>query len=40
VPDAWIASIVLRSGDRLITFDRGFGRLLDARRLILLTAVH
>ncbi len=40
VPDAWIASIVLRSGERLATFDRGFGRLLDARRLILLSAVH
>ncbi len=40
VPDAWIAVIVTRLDDDLATFDRGFGRLLDARRLVLLTAVH
>ena len=40
VPDAWIAVIATRLNHALATFDRGFGRLLDARQLVLLTAVH
>jgi len=36
VPDAWIAAAVRLTGDRLVTFDRGFKRLLSARELTIL----
>lgn len=36
VPDAWIAAAVLDQRERLVTFDRGFRRLLGARDLLLL----
>lgn len=36
VPDAWIAAATQALGERLVTFDAGFRRLLPARDLILL----
>jgi len=38
VNDAWIAAAVEAAGEQLVTFDRGFRRLLAARDLILLPA--
>ena len=36
IPDAWIAAAVKSSGLHLVTFDRDFGRLLDASDYTLL----
>lgn len=36
INDAWIAAAVEVAGEQLVTFDRGFRRLLAARHLILL----
>lgn len=36
--DAWIAATVLHLGEHLVTFDRGFRRLLPPRHLTVLTA--
>lgn len=36
VPDAWIASAVIARGEHLVTFDRGFRRLLRPSQLTLL----
>jgi len=38
VPDAWIAAAVRRHGSHLVTFDRGFARLLDPHEFTLLPA--
>jgi hypothetical protein len=38
INDAWIAAAVEAAGEQLVTFDRGFRRLLAARDLILLPA--
>lgn len=38
VPDAWIASAVKIAGAHLVTFDRGFSRLLGRNDYTLLTA--
>jgi len=38
IPDAWIAACVLERQETLATFDRGFVRLLPAKRLVLLQA--
>jgi toxin-antitoxin system PIN domain toxin len=37
VTDAWIAAMVMQSGETLCTFDRDFSRLLPADQLLLLT---
>lgn len=36
IPDAWIAAAVRTLGSHLVTFDRGFGRLLGRTELTLL----
>ena len=36
IPDAWIASAVKANGSHLVTYDRGFARLLRARDLTIL----
>jgi len=36
VTDAWVAASVLHLGERLLTFDRGFRRLLPPRHLTML----
>jgi toxin-antitoxin system PIN domain toxin len=36
IPDAWIAAAVRTLGSRLVTFDRGFARLLGRNELTLL----
>ena len=36
VPDAWIAAAVIATGGHLVTFDRGFRRLLGRGQLTLL----
>jgi uncharacterized protein len=36
IPDAWIAAAVTRHGDHLVTFDRGFRKLLRRSRLTVL----
>ena len=36
IPDAWIAAAVKTLGSRLVTFDRGFSRLLDRGELTVL----
>ncbi|HEY5759932.1 MAG TPA: TA system VapC family ribonuclease toxin [Steroidobacter sp.] len=38
IPDAWIAASVKVLNTRLVTFDRGFRRLLSNNELLLLTA--
>jgi toxin-antitoxin system PIN domain toxin len=38
VPDAWIAAAVRTNGGHLVTFDRGFRRLLGKRELTLLAS--
>ena len=38
IPDAWIAATVRTLGSHLVTFDRGFGKLLGKRDLTLLRA--
>jgi toxin-antitoxin system PIN domain toxin len=38
VPDAWIAAAVQQHGERLVTFDRGFGRLLGRAEVTVLQA--
>ena len=37
VPDAWIAAAVIATGGHLVTFDRGFRRLLGRGQLTLLS---
>lgn len=36
IPDAWIAAAVRTLDSHLVTFDRGFGKLLSTRELTLL----
>lgn len=38
LPDAWLASATLESGEQLITFDRDFRKLLNRNQLVLLAA--
>jgi toxin-antitoxin system PIN domain toxin len=38
IPDAWIAAAVIARGDHLVSFDKGFRRLLPRRALTLLAA--
>lgn len=38
VPDAWIAAAVQQRGERLVTFDRGFARLLGRTEVMFLQA--
>ncbi len=37
IPDAWLAALVLRLGDRLVTFDRGMKKLLRHDRVTVLS---
>lgn len=39
VPDAWIAAAVHHHHEHLVTFDRGFRRLLDGRSLTVLAPI-
>jgi hypothetical protein len=38
LPDAWLSSSVTHAGEHLVTFDRGFRRLLTRSQYTLLTA--
>jgi uncharacterized protein len=37
IPDAWIAQSIQTLGEHLVTFDKGFKKLLQARQLTILT---
>lgn len=39
IPDAWIAAVARTANARLVTFDRGFTRLLGKSELLVLAAV-
>lgn len=37
IPDAWLAAVVMQQGEHLVTFDKGFKKLLSRERVTVLT---